>query len=380
MASKYHRVQRFTGVYYYESQDKKIRGKPDCCYMIRYQDQYNRQRWEKVGWKSEGYSAQFASNVRNERIQQARHGTLPENRRNVTFGDIWQRYDKWLESGRSRPYDDRQRYRDYLKRRLEHLPLDNISPLELEELKSQLLQSGLAPATVKHCLVIVRQVINKAIAWGLWQGENPVKKIKMPQLSNARERFLSREEARRLISELGKRSKQTQRLAIVSLETGLRAGELRSMRWQDIDWDSEIIYVRGKGGYDRQVYMTNEVMSALREQWQITSTYVFESRHGQKTQDTSRAFSRAVEACGLNNGVDDRRQIVSFHTLRHTFASWLALNGTPLLTIKELLGHKSLNMTMRYAHLCPDHKREAVRQVSGLWSSSGDDPKSPPDP
>jgi site-specific recombinase XerD len=65
----------------------------------------------------------------------------------------------------------------------------------------------------------------------------------------------------------------------------------------------------------------------------------------------------------LNEGIEDRRQMVSFHTLRHTFASWLAIQGTPILEIKELMGHNSLAMTERYAHLIPDQKRVSVARM-----------------
>jgi integrase len=380
MASKYQRVKRFPGVYCYESQKSKNRGKADKCFFIRYQDAYGKQQWEKVGWSSENYTAQFASQVRNERIRSARHGSLPEVQQSITFGYVWQQYDQWLSQGRSRPRDERQRYRDHLKGNLENLPISSISPLKLEEIKKKLLDQGYSPATVKHCLIIVRQVINKAVQWGIWSGDNPVKKIKLPQVENKKERFLSREEAQKLIKELGKRSLQTQAIAIVSLETGMRAGEILALRWQDIDYKAGIINVRGKGGYNRQVYLTKQVIVALKRQPQSLSGYVFESRAGGPVKEVSRAFARAVNYLELNKGIEDRKQIVSFHTLRHTFASWLALAGTPLLTIKELLGHKNIDMTMRYAHLCPDHKREAVTRVSGLWSSADNNQENSRDP
>ncbi|WP_257243223.1 tyrosine-type recombinase/integrase [Desulfovibrio legallii] len=71
-------------------------------------------------------------------------------------------------------------------------------------------------------------------------------------------------------------------------------------------------------------------------------------------------FQEAVEACGFNHGVNDRREKVCFHTLRHTFASWLVQNGTPLALVSRLLGHKDIRMTMRYAHLAPDQGMQAV--------------------
>ncbi len=362
------KVKKFTGVYEYLSETNKVKSKPDRCFYIRFKDQYNEDKWEKIGWLSEGYSAQLAHKIRQERVTSVRHGNMPENQKNLTFGDIWKEYDKWLDQGRKQPHDDRQRYRDYIKPFLENTPVNNISPVQLEEIKNKLFQRNLAPATVKHCLVIVRQVINKAIIWGYWNGVNPVQKIKMPQVENKRERFLTKQEARDLIEELGKRSEQTQNMAIVSLETGLRAGEIFSMRWHDINYNARIINIRGKGGVDRQVYITDQVLSVLENQSLKTKVYVFESRVGGPVKEVSDSFDRAVQKLGLNQGATDRKQTISFHTLRHTFASWLAMEGTPLLTIKELMGHKSFEMTMRYSHLCPDHKQDAVSKISGSWS------------
>jgi len=91
--------------------------------------------------------------------------------------------------------------------------------------------------------------------------------------------------------------------------------------------------------------------------------YVFLSTKGEKIKEVSNAFAKVVKRLGFNEGITDRRQKVSFHTLRHTFASWLALRGESILTIKELLGHQTLAMTERYSHLIPDHKRRAVEGI-----------------
>ena len=95
----------------------------------------------------------------------------------------------------------------------------------------------------------------------------------------------------------------------------------------------------------------------------VPGGWVFTSRDGEQLKEVSDTFERAVKRLGLNNGIEDRRQKVCFHTCRHTFASWLALEGTPILTIKELLRHSSLAMTERYAHLIPDHKKQAINVI-----------------
>lgn len=378
MASKYRCVAKFTGVYEYRGEEcGRKKGKPDLCYYIRYQDQYRKKVWEKIGWKSEGYSAQFAANVRNERVQAARHGQMPEVQKGICFGHVWAKYDKWLDTGRAHPQDDRQRYERHLKEVLEHMPLHQISPDMLTGLMRDLQDKGLAPATVKHCLVIVRQVINKARKWRMFKGDNPVSAIKLPSPRNRRERFLTRQEAADLIREII--SPQTRNMAIISLATGMRAGEVCAMRWSDINMEAGIISVRGKGSggnHSRHAYITDAVRGALKEQPDTVSGYVFESRDGGRMRGISNGFDRAVNRLKLNKPGMGARDKVTFHTLRHTFASWLAIEGIPLYTIKELMGHKTMAMTERYAHLCPDHKRTAAQAIGSLWSPSGTCPES----
>jgi integrase len=83
----------------------------------------------------------------------------------------------------------------------------------------------------------------------------------------------------------------------------------------------------------------------------------------QRIKEVSDTFERTVKKLGFNEGITDRRHLLTFHSLRHTFASWLALNGEQLKTIQELMRHKTIQMTMKYAHLIPDKKRQAVNNI-----------------
>jgi integrase len=91
-----------------------------------------------------------------------------------------------------------------------------------------------------------------------------------------------------------------------------------------------------------------------------SSDFIFKERE-QQIYQVSRIFRDAVSFCGLNIKIKDRRQKVVFHTLRHTFASWLVQSGTPLVVVSQLLGHKTLQITMRYAHLAPSQGASAVK-------------------
>ena len=111
--------------------------------------------------------------------------------------------------------------------------------------------------------------------------------------------------------------------------------------------------------------MTKEVKAMLKTIQRSGSGvgHIFQKKNGGSINHVYKVFDRTVEALGFNKGIKDRRDKVVFYTLRHTFASWLASNGTPLLVIKELGGWQSLDMVERYTHLVPDEKREAIKNL-----------------
>lgn len=362
------KVKKATGVYFRESNSKRHRGKPDKCFYITYRNSAEKFVWEKIGWTSEGYSVAYASNIRAERVRAIRHGEeLPSKRKKeITFGEAWTEFDKWIETNTSRPANDRSRYKVHLKDRFEDKLLSDITPLELEKLKSAIIKEGKAPETVKHALALVRRIFNKAKAWDFYKGENPVSSVKLPQVNNRRERFLSREESQLLLIELEKVSYNFRNIAFLSLYTGLRAGEIFNLKWNHIDLENDLILLAdSKSGRSRTAYMTKGVKNMFKSLKNgEPEEFVFTDRNDNQVKEVSNTFSRVVKKLGFNEGISDRRQRVCFHTLRHTFASWLAIQGTSILTIKELLGHQSLAMTERYSHLSPDVKREAVEKLN----------------
>lgn len=369
-------IPKYKGVYYRESSKHRHLGKPDKCLDICYRDSRCKLIWEKIGWMSEGYTAAVADQLRSDRVRAVRHGDeLPrEKEAEITLGEVWKYYDEWLNTGKKDSDTDRSYYKNHIEPVFADRVLSKISPFDLEKLKKDLTTKNLAPATVKHILVLIRQLINKAIVWNKWHGDNPVKKIKLPKLNNRRERFLSKEEAQILLDELKKVSSQLYNISLLSLHTGMRAGEIFSLKWGHIDKNHGIIHIADpKSGHSRKVFMTNTIKELFkRMDCGEAEELVFKSRGKDKIDRISYAFRRAVDRLHFNKGVKDPRQIVTFHTLRHTFASWLALQGTPILTIKELLGHQSLAMTERYSHLTPDHKRSAVNVIDVMLEAKKD--------
>jgi len=363
---------KYRGVYERKSNSKINNGKLDVCFDIAYKND-GKLIWEKAGWSSEGYTAKLASQIRAERVRSIRHGEeLPRQRKKVPFfKDVAAKYLAWAKDNKTRGgRDDLYRYRSHLSQRFDHKRLNEISSLDLERLKGDLLKGGLAAATVKHVLVIFREIFNKAVLWGMYKGENPIKGVKMPSVQNQRQRFLSHEEADLLLTELSGTSKQLHDMALLSLHCGLRAGEIFNLKGQDLDFDNDLLNIADpKNKESRKAYMTNAVKSMLLEHMPISpDEYVFKDRNGNKVNAVSKSFHGVIERLGFNDGIIDRRQRVTFHSLRHTFASWLALQGEPILTIKELLGHKSLAMTTKYAHLMPDQKRKATLELEKAFN------------
>lgn len=143
-------------------------------------------------------------------------------------------------------------------------------------------------------------------------------------------------------------------MVIVALYTGMRRGEIYNLQWEDIDLQRGIIYVLDtKNSEAREVRMADIVRRALVSiKRHPESSYVFCKKDGTKYGSLKKSFLKALDKSGIMN--------FRFHDLRHTFASHLVMNNIDLNTVRELLGHKSLRMTLRYAHLSRDHKRVAI--------------------
>lgn len=361
---------KFQGVYQRQHSSRRHLGKPDICYDITYKMPSGKKIWEKVGWISEGYSAQAAAQVRAERLRELRHGDIPAvaRKKDMTFGAAWELYEKdWLYQTKTAD-EDKRRYRAYLAEALADKPLSSITPLDMERLKSGMTGKDYSPQTIRHALGLVRRVYRKLIDWGVYAGTSPTDKVAMPRLDAARTRFLTKKEAQALLDALKPRSVVWHDIALMSLHTGMRLGEVLALRWEDVNLETGHSHIKDAKTGSRTAFLTKEVMAMLKERNPQALGLVFPARGdaGKASFKASKTFFKVVEELGLNTGITDRRQRVVFHTLRHTFASWLAIKGVPLYVIGELLGHKSLEMTKRYSHLCPDAKKEAVALLDGM--------------
>ncbi len=233
--------------------------------------------------------------------------------------------------------------------------LADIGPLDIERYKRQRQGAGVAPATINRELAFLKNLYTKAVEWGK-ATENPVKKVRLYREDKARTRFLTDDEEARLLATCGR---QLTPLVVTALNTGFRRSELLSLTWNDVDFERGRITVRAgysKNGEARSVPMNHTLTAVLKSaRVSAASERVFCTRRGQPYRSFRTAFERAVRKAGITD--------FTFHDLRHTFARRLVMARVDLPTVKELLGHKDISMTMRYAHLSADHKRLAVQRL-----------------
>ncbi len=213
----------------------------------------------------------------------------------------------------------------------------------------------LTAAAVNRPLALLRHLLR--LAHEEWEAIDNVPRIRLEKEPQGRLRWLTEEEITRLLDAAAKsRNKELRATVIVALNTGLRRGELLGLTWERVDLSRGVIRLElTKSGRRREVPMNDDSYRAL--------VGLDPKAHGRvfKTRYIQTAYNNAVEAAKLDD--------VNFHTLRHTFASWAVMRGVTLKELQELLGHASLAMTMRYAHLAPEHLRTAVSRLEGLTSS-----------
>jgi integrase len=387
MADKWHGT-KFPGVRYREHPTRKHGVHQDRYFAIRAQVNGKR-REEGLGWASEGWSAQKALNVlvglkkahtlgegpqtlnEKRRIEQERRELEQEEkerleRESLTFAEFFRNVYSAQSSADKSPKSVRREdalFRLWIQPTVGGIPLSRVSPINLERIKKKMADAGQAPRSIHYCLAVIRQVFNHAKRLGVFQGDNPVSKVKKPTSDNRRLRFLSYSEAVQLLEALSAKSEQVYEMALVSLHCGLRAGEVFSLTWADVDLDQGTLTLRDtKSGRNRIVFMTEDVQSIMKLKVKgVPSSLVFPGRGGKRIETISKTFDRVVNDLGFNAGITDPRLRVCFHTLRHTHASWLVAQGVDLYVVQKILGHQSLAMTQRYSHLAPDMLQRATR-------------------
>ncbi|UJF19132.1 site-specific integrase [Vibrio sp. SS-MA-C1-2] len=271
-----------------------------------------------------------------------------------------------------------------------HKDLDQITAWDIEKWKSERVKLGRAASTINYSINTLKGALSRAVDWELIESHN-LKAVKVIKADNTRIRYLSSLEEKRLFDEVKYRDQSIREkresankhreirgnvlfssfdgvrfvdyvepIIITAINTGLRRGELLSLLWSDIYFEQRYLKVRAtnsKSKKSRIVPLNDSALEALRL-WRQQNSYhkfVFIAQEDKPLTDIKKPWLKLIEKAGIDN--------FNFHDLRHHFASKLVMAGVDLNTVRELLGHSDLKMTLRYAHLAPEHKAAAVNLI-----------------
>jgi integrase len=295
-----------------------------------------------------------AENLLIQRKQSIKEGKQPEIKKiaNYTFSTLCEEYIKWAE--RQRGFKQKEYVVKQLKSLYKSVPLRFFSSRLLEQYQSERLQEGKKPATINRHVATIKHMFTKAVEWDMVE-ETTLKRIRRIRLleeNNRRLRYLSKEECQALVNAC---NDYLRPIVITALNTGMRKGEILNLKWDNIDMRHGFILLdRTKNGERREIPINGTLRAAIEGiTRRIDVPYVFcDVRSGKPYKDLRDSFHKACRRAGIRD--------FHFHDLRHTFASHLVMAGVDITTIKELLGHKTLAMTLRYSHLAPSHAVKAL--------------------
>ncbi len=297
-----------------------------------------------------------------KRRQTIKEGKQPDVRKiaNFSFKELSEEYIKWAE--RQRCFKSKSYLIDQLTVAFRYMPLRRFSSMLLEQYQTERINKGNKPATINRFLATIKHMFTKAVEWDMVEEETlrRIRKVKLLEENNRRLRYLSKEEIQDLLDHCDSHLKP---IVTMALNTGCRKSEILNLRWDQVDLKHGFVLLdRTKNGERREIPINQTLKESLENLFKGTQKrprrldipWVFyETKTGKNYQDVKRSFKTACQKAGIKD--------FTFHDLRHCFASHLVMSGVDLTTIKELLGHKTLTMTLRYAHLAPSHKVNAVK-------------------
>jgi integrase len=338
-------------------------------WWICYFDQFGIKHREKVGMRA------AAIHVYQQRKTEIRQGKfdpqdIKRKHQNATVAEVIDDYLKACEAnGRKSLGDIRQRV-NWWKDRLGERAARSLTGDDIETARLELAQ-GRSPghqhkgnqennrrsvATVNRYLATFKSATLMAIANEKLE-RNPFRKVKLQKENNARVRFLTEDEQARLLQAI---PKTWHAPVLIALHTGMRFSEQMGLRWGDIDFKQPVLTVRdSKAGKPRHIPLNRISLETLESlPRRINCPWVFHTEDGGQRIQLPRQWEAWVAAAEIQN--------FHWHDLRHTFASRLVMRGVDLYTVKELLGHYSIEMTQRYAHLTANHLKQAVETLIQL--------------
>jgi len=373
MAAKWIKTN-FPGVRYREHETRKNGVKRDQYFTIRYK-LAKKDKEEGLGWASQNWTAAKAYERLTELKENRKTGegpqTLAEKREisgkqkeadkqaqdlaekeNVTFGDFMTKtyLPQCKLDKKAKTYTiEEMLYRLHLADTIGTLPFGKIAPFHLERIKKDMADGKKSNRTIQYVLQLTRQAFNTARKLGIYTGESPTNAVKWPKLDNMKLRYLNVTEAETLLAALAAKSQSLHDLSMLSLHCGLRFGEIAKLTWSCVNWDAGTLAILDAKTGSRTAYLTAPAKAMLKSRKEgKPNESIFPKRSGKAgTMDqASKVFTDTVKELKFNLGVTDRKQKVTFHTLRHTFATHLYESTHDLYLTQRSLGHATGVMTV----------------------------------
>ncbi len=312
---------------------------------------------------TETTSLDDAEHFLTSRRRQIRKGEKIEAKKhkNIRFAELAKDYLECCVGQKA--YHSKKLLVNQLIKRFGNLKVRELDTLMVEKWQKSEQLKGNKPATVNRKLTVLKHMINKGTDWEMATEDTlkRVRKVKQLREENTRLRFLPVEECHTLIDCCSDHLKP---IVTVALHTGMRSSEVLNLKWEQVDLKHGFILLDiTKNGERREIPIDKtleEMFNSMPRGFE--SKYVFAGKDGGPYKSVKRSFSTALKKAGIHD--------FRFHDLRHTFSSHLVMAGVDLTSVKELLGHKSLAMTIRYAHLSPGHKRKAIDILDKVLKSS----------
>ena len=351
-------------------------------YYINYRNEEGTPTLKKVGMKTK--QSNYTIMDAYDRLIEVKHKIatgeeLPkvvQRKSKVLFEDIFEDYLNWAKANKKTwKHNDLLVYNKHLSYLAKSDPR-TLKPKDFEELKQKKLtevdkKTGrvLAPKTVQHILATARHIFNHAIKNELIKNlTNPIGsgRVRMPKVENQKIGFFTKEKAKELLELLQQReNKRLYELTTLLLFTGARFSEVARLTWADINFNTNLIYfASSKDGNARYIKMSNRVLEVVNTLYKNKiNNLVIPTINGNKYEKMPKEWQ--IEVDKLIPGNDDaNKDRLTTHSLRHTHASWLAQSGVDILHIKEQLGHKKIETTMRYSHLIDDRRHQATERLN----------------
>jgi integrase len=390
MAAKWQKTN-FPGVRFREHKIRKHGVKKDRYFSIYYRLN-GKIKEEAIGWGSSGWTAKKAADILSNLRQAHRTGegpqTLSEKRRqeNKKKEDQQKAAEKKVKDSLSVSEFFHQTYypqiqkekklkthlreeslfRLWIDKNIGRLSFKEITKSNIENIFYDIVDSGKSIRSAEYALTTLKQIWREAKEVGYAPDMPALSKTlkkKISQNNNARIRFLSHDEANTLLEELRERSQDLYEKTLISLHCGLRAKEIFTLTWSQIDLAHGIFNIIDSKGKDRSVHMSEQVKEImLLKTKRNPDELIYPGRQGRVSTQISQVF-REVANKLFNKGITDRRERVTFHTMRHSCASWMVMQGISLYLVQKVLGHSTIQVTEKYSHLAPDQLQLAANAI-----------------